>query len=78
MTLLRRRPREVYRVYSEDEYLDGAGSELRDRGRVAGGRRLDAVPEPARQVVTRAPSAPRGRRGDAGREPWARSAAWSA
>jgi hypothetical protein len=28
MTLLRRRPREVYRVYSEDEYLDGAGSEL--------------------------------------------------
>jgi hypothetical protein len=28
MTLLRRRPREVYRVYSEEEYLDGAGSGL--------------------------------------------------
>jgi hypothetical protein len=28
MTLLRRAPREVYRVYSEEEYLDGAGSEL--------------------------------------------------
>jgi hypothetical protein len=28
MTLLRRRPREVYRVYTEDEYLDGAGLEL--------------------------------------------------
>lgn len=26
--LLRRRPREVYRVYSEEEYLNGAGSEL--------------------------------------------------
>jgi hypothetical protein len=26
--LLHRRPREVYRVYSEDEYLNGAGSEL--------------------------------------------------
>jgi hypothetical protein len=28
MTLLRRRPREVYRVYSEEEYLGGAGTEL--------------------------------------------------
>ncbi|HEY5343568.1 MAG TPA: hypothetical protein VIJ66_07900, partial [Solirubrobacteraceae bacterium] len=28
MRRLRRRPREVYRVYSEEEYLDGAGSEL--------------------------------------------------
>lgn len=28
MTLLRRRPREIYRVYSEEEYLNGAGSEL--------------------------------------------------
>jgi hypothetical protein len=28
MTLLRRAPREVYRVYSEEEYLDGAGSEI--------------------------------------------------
>jgi hypothetical protein len=28
MTLLRRRPREVYRVYSEEEYLNGAGSGL--------------------------------------------------
>jgi hypothetical protein len=28
MMLLRRRPREVYRVYSEEEYLNGAGSEL--------------------------------------------------
>jgi hypothetical protein len=28
MTLLRRRPREIYRVYSEEEYLGGAGSEL--------------------------------------------------
>jgi hypothetical protein len=27
MSILRRRPREVYRVYTEDEYLDGAGSE---------------------------------------------------
>ena len=27
MTLLRRRPREVYRVYTEEEYLNGAGSE---------------------------------------------------
>ena len=27
MMLLRRRPREVYRVYSEEEYLNGAGSE---------------------------------------------------
>ena len=26
--LLRRRPREVYRVYSEEEYLNGAGSGL--------------------------------------------------
>lgn len=28
MTLLRRRPREIYRVYSEEEYLGGAGSGL--------------------------------------------------
>ena len=28
MTLLRRRPREVYRVYSEEEYLGGAGTQL--------------------------------------------------
>ncbi len=28
MTLLRRRPREVYRVYSEEEYLGGAGCAL--------------------------------------------------
>jgi hypothetical protein len=28
MTLLRRRPREVYRVYSEEEYLGGAGTPL--------------------------------------------------
>jgi hypothetical protein len=28
MTLLRRRPREVYRVYTEDEYLDGAELEV--------------------------------------------------
>ena len=28
MTLLRRAPREIYRVYSEEEYLDGAGTEL--------------------------------------------------
>jgi hypothetical protein len=28
MTLLRRSPREVYRVYSEDEYLGGAGTQL--------------------------------------------------
>ncbi len=28
MTLLRRRPREVYRVYYEDEYLNGAGLDL--------------------------------------------------
>ena len=27
VTLLRRRPREVYRVYSEEEYLNGAGAE---------------------------------------------------
>jgi hypothetical protein len=26
MTLLRRRPREVYRVYAADEFLDGSGS----------------------------------------------------
>jgi hypothetical protein len=30
MTLLRRRPREVCRVYSEEEYLGGAGTELGD------------------------------------------------
>ncbi len=30
--LLRRRPREVYRVYSEEEYLNGAGSELASIG----------------------------------------------
>lgn len=28
MMLLRRRPREVYRVYSEEEYLGGAGTQL--------------------------------------------------
>ena len=28
MTLLRRRPREIYRVYSEEEYLGGAGTQL--------------------------------------------------
>jgi hypothetical protein len=28
MTLLRRRPRELYRVYSEEEYLGGAGTQL--------------------------------------------------
>jgi hypothetical protein len=33
MTLLRRRPREVYRVYSEEEYLGGAGTQL---GGIAG------------------------------------------
>jgi hypothetical protein len=32
MMLLRRRPREVYRVYSEEEYLNGAGSELASIG----------------------------------------------
>jgi hypothetical protein len=32
MTFLHRRPREVYRVYSEEEYLDGAGSELSSIG----------------------------------------------
>jgi hypothetical protein len=32
MTLLRRRPREVYRVYSEEEYLNGAGSGLASIG----------------------------------------------
>lgn len=32
MTFPRRRPREVYRVYSEDEYLGGAGLELTDAG----------------------------------------------
>ncbi len=32
MTLLRPRSREVYRVYSEEEYLDGAGSELTGAG----------------------------------------------
>lgn len=32
MTLLRRRPREVYRVYSEEEYLNGAGSDIATAG----------------------------------------------
>ena len=32
MTLLRRRPREVYRVYSEEEYLNGAGSDIASVG----------------------------------------------
>jgi len=32
VTLLRRRPREIYRVYSEEEYLNGAGSELEGAG----------------------------------------------
>jgi hypothetical protein len=53
MTRLRRRPREVYRVYSEDEYLNGAGSELATVGEwpvsvepaseVVGGRRSRRV-----------------------------------
>jgi hypothetical protein len=42
MTLLRRRPREVYRVYSEEEYLGGAGTQL---GGIAEWRA--AEPEPA-------------------------------
>jgi len=39
--LLRRRPREVYRVYTEEEYLNGAGSEL------AGAREWPEMVEPA-------------------------------
>jgi hypothetical protein len=42
MTLVRRRPREVYRVYSEEEYLNGAGAEL------AGVGEWPAGVEPAR------------------------------
>ncbi len=51
MTLLRRAPREIYRVYSEEEYLDGAGTGLP----IAAEWQVDGsspVPEPARQVVT--------------------------
>ena len=59
--LVRRRPREVYRVYSEEEYLNGAGSELRAvrRAAVDGERPASAT------------SRARGRRDDAGWEPWA-------
>ncbi len=60
MTLLRRPPREIYRVYSEEEYLDGAGpevvtsiadwhaegSQLGEGGSV-GGWQADEVPGPA-------------------------------
>ena len=45
MTLLRRRPREIYRVYSEEEYLGGAESELSvvPESASAGERRLQRV-----------------------------------
>jgi hypothetical protein len=48
MTLLRRAPREIYRVYSEEEYLGGTGSELIGEvgaaaGQGCGQRRLQRV-----------------------------------
>jgi hypothetical protein len=49
MTLLRRRPREVYRVYSEDEYLNGAGLEVGAGMEVAAGDGWPAPVGPARK-----------------------------
>jgi hypothetical protein len=49
MTLLRRRPREVYRVYTEDEYLNGAGLEVGAELEVAAGDGWPAPVGPARK-----------------------------
>ncbi|MGH2865236.1 MAG: hypothetical protein ACRDJX_08310 [Solirubrobacteraceae bacterium] len=45
MTLLRRKPREVYRVYSEDEFLADplCDERMRSRDGASGGRRLKRV-----------------------------------
>jgi hypothetical protein len=51
MMLLRRRPREVYRVYSEDEYLDGAGAEVGAGLEVAAVGTWPPAAEPARKAA---------------------------
>jgi hypothetical protein len=51
MTLLRRRPREIYRVYSEEEYLDGAGSAFAIAGESPVDEPSPRVTGPARQAV---------------------------